>query len=68
MKEITIIKNRKSKTFIFNQNTFLKFLDEKKYFKSEELAKQVVKEVWCLKKGESFKTMGYIFTTESIYI
>jgi hypothetical protein len=65
MKEVTIIRNRKSKTFIFNKNTFLKFLDEKEYFRSEELAKQVVKEVWALEKGESFKTMGYMFTTEN---
>jgi len=67
MREVTIIeKNKNPKSYVFNKSQFLKFLDDRNIIKAEELAKQVVKEVWKLTSGEKFSVMNYTFTSEKI--
>jgi hypothetical protein len=67
VREVTITqKNKSSESYIFNKSEFLKFLDDKNIIKAEELAKQVVKEVWKLANGEKFSVMNYTFTSEKI--
>lgn len=67
MREVTIIqKNKSPESYVFNKTEFFKFLDDKNIIKSEELAKQVVKEVWKLANGEKFSVMNYTFTSEEI--
>lgn len=67
MREVTITqKNKSPESYVFNKSEFLKFLDDKSIIKAEELAKQVVKEVWKLTSGEKFSVMNYTFTSEKI--
>lgn len=67
MREVTIIqKNKIPESYVFSKTEFFKFLDDKNIIKAEELAKQVVKEVWKLASGEKFSVMNYTFTSEKI--
>ncbi|NBP55907.1 hypothetical protein EBU71_05115 [bacterium] len=67
MREVTIIqKNKSPESYVFSKTEFFKFLDDKNIIKAEELAKQVVKEVWKLASGEKFSVMNYTFTSEKI--
>lgn len=67
MREVTIIqKNKNPESYVFSKTEFFKFLDDKNIIKAEELAKQVVKEVWKLASGEKFSVMNYTFTSEKI--
>lgn len=67
MRQVTIIKqNKNPEYYVFNKSEFFKFLDDKNIIKAEELAKQVVKEVWKLASGEKFIVMNYTFTSERI--
>lgn len=52
--------------WISDESYFLKVLEDFEYFKSEGLAKEVVKEVFALKDGEKFKVLKYTFTKKEI--
>ncbi len=67
MREVTIIQtNKKAESYVFSKSQFFKFLDDRNIIKAEELAKQVVKEVWKLTSGEKFSIMNFTFTSEKI--
>lgn len=68
--EIRILFDEKNVEMIkvANQLEFLKFLEDFEYFKSEGLAREVVKEVFALKDDEKFKVLRYEFSKKEVNI
>jgi hypothetical protein len=51
---------------IVNEQGLLNLLEDLEYFKSEALARQVVKEVFSLKDNDVFKVLRYTFSKKEI--
>jgi hypothetical protein len=49
-----------------NDYEFLKLLEDLEYFKSEGLAREVVKEVFALKDNEVFKVLKHSFSKKEL--